>query len=205
MAPKRVRARSGTKKEPETFKLDEIPAGFTITAEEKPRTTYYRYLLFHSKAKSAIGRYLSNFAAARVRFHGHWYPSVEHAFQAAKFLFTDGKLHVLDLASDRPGGAWTSVAAKRYGSKKSFASLGLTLDTDAWNGSASRIMGELLRSRARHDPLFKKIVRKANRQGVALLHHERAGSRAFWGGAFDKTRRRFDGANRLGLLMMHEL
>ncbi len=193
------------KRTEEPFKLDEIPDGFTIAAEPEPRTTFFRYILFHSKSKSGIGKYLSNFTPARVRFHGHWYPSVEHAFQAAKFLFTNGKLHVLDLASDRPGGSWTSLVAKRYGSKKSFASLGLTLDTDAWNASASRIMGELLRSRARHDPLFKKIVRKANREGVALLHHERGGSRAFWGGAFDKAKRRFEGSNRLGLLMMHEL
>lgn len=72
-------------------------------------------------------RWLSNFATAPVELDGVLYPTVEHAYQAAKTLDIHQRYRILDL---------TAGQAKRYGRR-------VTLRED-WDDIKLDIMQELL-------------------------------------------------------------
>ena len=159
-----------------------------------------RYLYFYSGAKNATEKYLSTFQPASVIYNGVTFPSIEHGFQAAKFLF-----------STRPDlfksfAAKTSLDAKRAGGKGAFKKAGAVLDSAAWNAHSQDVMKALVRSRVRRDSLYRKIIQLARKENIALLHYEKAfgkrGAEPFWGGYFQKESGAFYGKNTLGKIMM---
>ena len=128
-------------------------------------------------------RFLSNFYPATVVLDGTEYPSVEHAFQAAKTLEVSDRVPILAMG---PGDA------KRYGRT-------LRLRPD-WESAKIDVMASLLRQKfdpARHPELTEKLV-------ATRLHELIEGNYwhdCFWGRCtcdYHKAR----GENWLGRILM---
>lgn len=187
------------------------------------------YIYFKAACKYAIGRYLSNFADSSLVFRGEHFRSVENAFQAAKFLYSDRpelfseKAFTLKRTRKNPEtkqeetyitkvkiGDLPPPLAKSAGSKGGMKKVRATLDIQKWNQVHVDIMRELIGIRVRSDRLFRKILKKARDTGTKLLHFESAngkkGAPPFWGGYFKGNSRQelgdFFGHNTLGEIMM---
>jgi ribA/ribD-fused uncharacterized protein len=162
------------------------------------------YLYFHWGSKrSSIERYLSNFWLSSVVYKDVEFKSVEHAFQAAKYLYSNRPELFAAIANEE---FKDPKKAKTLGGKGAFKERRATLDIDAWNRASVAVMTDLIRSRYQRDALFAKILRLARRQKVALLHYEspfgKRGAEPFWGGYFKTEDNTFYGNNMLGRIMM---
>lgn len=157
------------------------------------------YVLFFSKAKDPTARYLSNFTEAPVEYNGVVFPSIENAFQAAKYAHSTQPHLFAELASMTP------AEAKSAGSKSGMKKRGATLDLSTWNNLSPRVMKQLVEQRMKTDARYKELILQGRRDGVAFLHFERSGANSLWGGSFPKTMPReaayFEGGNGLGLIM----
>ena len=161
------------------------------------------YVLFFSKSKSTSERLLSNFSLSPVEYHGVTFPSIENAFQAAKYRF-----------STNPG-VWTTLAhmspaeAKREGSKSGMWKHGAVLDVAAWTEASPHVMKTLVQRRMQTDALYRHTIETGRRDGTAFLHFERSGAKSFWGGCFPadapRTPSAFAGKNVLGKILMGTL
>lgn len=122
-------------------------------------------------------RFLSNFYPAEVMFEEVLYPTVEHAYQAAKTLRTDMRLRIRDQAT--PGGA------KREGRE-------VVLRED-WDYIKVDIMQDLVFKKfTTHSDLREKLLATGDAELVEINHwHD-----TFWG-MCNKI-----GANRLGRILM---
>lgn len=120
--------------------------------------------------------FLSNFFPARVALDGVDYPTVEHAFQAAKTVEEAQRRGIRESAT--PG------RAKRLGTKA-------TLRAD-WEQIKLKIMEDLLRQKFADPGLKAKLRATGDREIVERNHwHD-----TFWGVCDGK------GRNHLGLLLM---
>lgn len=120
-------------------------------------------------------RFLSNFWGAPVEFEGLCYPSVEHAFQAAKTLDKEQRKGFLKIKANE---------AKRLGRK-------VTLRSD-WEEVKLSIMKELLIKKFQHEDLKQKLL-------MTRPHKLIEGNNwndTFWGVC------RGEGQNNLGKLIM---
>lgn len=120
-------------------------------------------------------RFLSNFYESPVEFEGHTYPSVEHAFQAAKTLDEDERAKIRNL--DTPG------KAKRAGKK-------VKLRED-WDGVRVLVMGELVRRKFEDPELRAQLLAT----GSAPLEEGNTWGDRFWGTCGGK------GENNLGRIL----
>ena len=131
-----------------------------------------------NKITSFRGKYffLSNFYPCFVNFEGARYPSVEHAFQAAKTLnLNDRKsFEVIRAASE----------AKRAGRQVSLRS--------DWNEVRESVMLQCLRSKFSNEDLRKMLIST----GDAILEEGNNHGAKFWGTVNGQ------GDNRLGKLLM---
>jgi ribA/ribD-fused uncharacterized protein len=121
-------------------------------------------------------RFLSNFYPARVEFGGVVYPTVEHAYQAAKTL--DPELRKKVRAAAKPG------LAKRLGR-------GVALRPN-WETVKCRVMFLLLRWKFHLQPLRGQLLAT----GAAELVEGNRWGDTYWGVC------RGEGENRLGKLLM---
>lgn len=122
-------------------------------------------------------RFLSNFWFVPVHLDGVRYPSVEHAYQAAKTL--DKKER--EVIRTKP----TPAAAKRAGRN-------VTLRSD-WNEVRLQIMANLLTEKFRHEPLRSDLLLKT---GDRRLIENNTWGDTYWGVC------RGVGQNNLGRLLM---
>ena len=106
-------------------------------------------------------RFLSNFYPCEIIFEGALYPSVEHAYQAAKTLVQEERGRIQ--AAKTPG------AAKKLGRK-------VTLQA-GWNSMRVAVMRELLRTKF-SDNVLKAILLET---GDADLVEGNNWGDAFWG------------------------
>lgn len=157
------------------------------------------FVLFFSKAADPDARYLSNFQPARVELDGVVYPSVENAFQAAKYLRSDRPDLAPALARMAP------AEAKSAGSRSGMRRRGATLDLRRWDVESEGVMRRLVAQRLRTDARFRGIVARARAAGTRLLHFERSCERSIWGGCFPtgspRTVHAFRGGNLLGRIL----
>lgn len=121
-------------------------------------------------------RYLSNFCPAFIQWMGQWYPSTEHAYQAAKTLDADDREAIAKLA--------TAGEAKKAGHR-------LQLRED-WEEVKLGIMEEILRIKFA-DPVFGNRLKAT--EPAELIEGNYWGDR-FWGVCEGK------GENHLGKLLM---
>lgn len=122
-----------------------------------------------------VFRFLSNFVPARVILDGVEYPSIEHAFQAAKTLIPDQRKRFV-------GG--TAAVAKRNGRA-------LLLRED-WESVKIGVMEALLRQKFAADPFRSMLLATGN---AMLVEGNYWGDR-FWGVCGGV------GENHLGRLLM---
>jgi len=179
-------------------------------------------LCFFSKSKaypsgSELGRLLqplgprglSNFAVLEhgyVRFGPDSagaplaFRSVEHAFQAAKYLFCHDAATFASFA--RP--PWSELAGaqiKSLGGRRAFKQRGLRLDSARWAQVCAGVMLLLLVSRWEEDDWFAHVLRTCHERGYVCLHFERSGRRSFWGGHAAAGAGSYVGQNVLGRLL----
>lgn len=121
-------------------------------------------------------RFLSNFWTVKLEYEGQRYPSVEHAFQAAKTLDLAARSRIAVLP--------TSAAAKRAGRTVALR--------DDWERVRVPIMEQLLRLKFDNPELRTKLLST----GDAVLIEGNTWGDTFWGVC------RGAGENRLGRLLM---
>lgn len=165
-------------------------------------------LLFHSKAAilkrkdnpyglpEDAGRILSNFGDIPVRWRGESYPTVEHAFQGAKYLFASN--HPEFEKDFRTGGMIgpDPVDAKKAGGRDGMKKRMTVLDVPMWNAISDQIMKELISEKAKH-PVVRDILIICQQNGIALYHYSRFDMK--WGCHINPPR----GENRLGGMYTH--
>ena len=124
--------------------------------------------------------FLSNFCASMLVYEGHEYPTVEHAYQAAKAVDEAGRQSV--------GGANTARDAKMLGRR-------VDLRPD-WEDVKVDVMRECLKAKFSTEPFRAKLRATGDQQLVEGNHW----GDQFWG----KTRYngRWKGKNWLGKLLM---
>jgi ribA/ribD-fused uncharacterized protein len=129
--------------------------------------------------KAFTGRlaFLSNFTAVAVELDGEWYPSVEHAYQAAKTsdMTARQRFRVFGVT---PG------QAKRLGRRVAIR--------ENWEEVRVEVMRDLLRQKFEHPKLRAKLLATGNEKLVEVNDW----NDTFWG-VCDGV-----GENRLGKLLM---
>jgi len=121
-------------------------------------------------------RFLSNFYPAQVMLDGNWYPTVEHAYQAAKT--TSPKVREIIRSSKTPG------KAKRSGRVVPLR--------ENWETVKQQVMLDLLRQKFYQGPLCAKLLSTA---GHELIEGNAWGD-TYWGVVNGS------GQNHLGKLLM---
>jgi len=160
-----------------------------------------------SKAKQDLGkqvpadwrRRLSNFWPTQVTIDGRTYPSVEAAFQAAKALHSDKP----EMSKDFEVGGSVGpdpAAAKQHGTRKMYAAKGAKLKTKEWEAARDAAMMKILQARYEQDEVFRQILEATKALNINLVHYERSGPKAYWGGLVKEGV--VQGRNRLGEMMM---
>lgn len=124
-------------------------------------------------------RFLSNFYPAPVIYDGVTYPTVEHAFQAAKCLYTKDRLKIK--ACPTPG------AAKKMGRHVAMR--------PEWNDVRVNVMRSLLEQKFRIPTLRDRLLATGD---AFLIEGNRWGD-TFWGVDNDAEG---TGRNHLGYLLM---
>lgn len=133
---------------------------------------------------SFTGQYafLSNFAPAEISFEGLTYPTVEHAFQAAKSLNQADRERIA--ATVRPS------QAKRLGRK--------VILREDWEDVKVDIMLDLVRAKFAAEPLYAQGLLDTE---TAYLMEGNVWHDNFWGSC-DCGRCERPGANNLGVILM---
>lgn len=127
--------------------------------------------------------FLSNFHPSRIEYQGITYPTVEHAYQAAKFQDQETKLKIAALKT--PGDA------KRAGKYRKMSGAA----TKKWDVDRVEIMEELVRLKFSKDPMRALLH---GLTGEAKLVEGNWWGDKFWG--VDKTTG--EGMNMLGEILM---
>ena len=155
--------------------------------------------VFFSRSKGPE-RQLSNFFPCDVPHENVLFPSIENAFQAAKYLRSTRPEVFVELASMTP------AEARSAGSKTGMRRRGAALDVAAWDRDSVGVMERLVAIRVVQDPGYRSAIAAARKEGTALLHFERSGKKSFWGGSFpagcERVPANFVGRNMLGKILM---
>lgn len=120
-------------------------------------------------------RFLSNFWPAEVDYNGYLFPSVEHAYQAAKTFDEDAQVEIAEM---------TAGQAKRRGKT-------VTMRPD-WDKIKTSVMFSLLRKKFSKEPLRGSLLATGEQQ----LEEGNYWGDTFWGVCKGK------GENHLGKLLM---
>ena len=130
--------------------------------------------------------FLSNFYLSPVEYEGVLYPSVEHAYQAAKTLNGKERASIATL--------YSAESARHVGKTVKLR--------DGWDEMRLEVMGELLAQKFEYPDLREALVSTGERELVeGNFWHDR-----FWGkctcGKCGGTKEEPVGENYLGLLLM---
>jgi ribA/ribD-fused uncharacterized protein len=170
-----------------------------------------KYIMFHSKSgllstdefptlPRDTGKMLSNFAPLSIQWRGHRYATVEHAFQGAKYLFSN-KPEIEK--SFRIGGSIGSdpVMAKKAGGQSGMAKVDAVLNVPAWEEASEMIMKELVIHKVACNPVIQEILRFSHQNHIRLFHYSRSDMK--WGCYIDHiTGQIKKGRNLLGKIYM---
>jgi ribA/ribD-fused uncharacterized protein len=153
------------------------------------------YLQFHSKSAQNILplKRLSNFSEDPVTYNGVTYPTVEHAFQAQKYSFTD-KPELMQLFTTYA----TAAEAKSAGTKGAMKKHKTELDINKWNECRDAIMVALITSKIEKNPDIKNILVIAKQNNIRFVHFSRTDM--YWGAHMNEDGSIKKGENRLGII-----
>jgi ribA/ribD-fused uncharacterized protein len=121
-------------------------------------------------------RFLSNFVPVKVQLDDVWYPSVEHAYQAAKTLNKKERVAI----QEAPGAAQSKRLAQK-----------LTLRKD-WLEAKDVVMRDLLIQKFTQEPYKEQLLAT----GDAYLEETNIWNDTYWGVCRGK------GQNKLGVILM---
>jgi len=170
-----------------------------------------KFLYVHTKGASPCECYLSNLQMLKkpLVYEGLTYPSIEHAFQAAKYNYITMRSTAKRGGEELKrlftvGEEYGKLPATQACSKGKRGTMDkkhkVDLDLHRWNAVSLQVMKKLMAERAKVDRVFVACLIDA-RKGLKIYHKEK-GVNAFWGGHFtDKDRTKFQGQNHMGLLL----
>jgi predicted NAD-dependent protein-ADP-ribosyltransferase YbiA (DUF1768 family) len=146
---------------------------------------------------------LSNFYPAQISVKGYDYPTSEHAFHAAKALYSSKPSMAQDFIVGGSVGpsAWQ---ARRAGGEAAYTRNDAVLYIVQWMHKRDEAQKEITASRIQQDPLFASVLTAVGNQHVELVHFDRSGSKSYWGGVVDTKTGRVHGKNRLGVILTEE-
>jgi predicted NAD-dependent protein-ADP-ribosyltransferase YbiA (DUF1768 family) len=104
--------------------------------------------------------YLSNFEPFNVKLFFFNFPSVEHGFQAMKYLVSGHIKYALEFETDKKYGLLPAKKMELEGGKKGFNRRKVNLDITAWEREKNFIMKELINSRYTEDKRFREIIQQ---------------------------------------------
>lgn len=135
-------------------------------------------------------RDLSNFADFSVKYKGKVYPTVEHAFQSQKYIYSEyvepkkkkaKKEETVDeiLAGFTVDGKMSALDAKKEGGRKAMEDRGYTLDITRWSKESVPLMQELIKSKIKRNKEIQKILEVAKKFELKFAHFSRSDMK--WG------------------------
>jgi len=144
-------------------------------------------------------RDLSNFADFSVEYKGKIYPTVEHAFQSQKYLYSEYSKPAIKktktakkddnlinpttldeiLSSFTVDGNMTALEAKKMGGRAQMEKLGYTLNIVQWANESIPIMNLLIKSKIERNPQIQTILKIAKQFEIKLAHFSRSDMK--WG------------------------
>ena len=165
---------------------------------------------FHSKAKMLPAgsifsptamRDLSNFSEFDVEYEGFVYRTVEHAYQALKYLYCSNKPELFEIVREE-NQKKDALGAKESGGKGGMAKRGVVFDRDGcWDKKQIEIMTKLVASKIKRHPEIRKIVETAKENNIILVHFSR--SDMIWGAHVTEDGKNIKkGTNHLGNIYM---
>mmetsp|Transcript_11204 Transcript_11204/g.16684 ORF Transcript_11204/g.16684 Transcript_11204/m.16684 type:complete len:255 (-) Transcript_11204:452-1216(-) len=150
---------------------------------------------------------LSNFHPIEIEINGDKYHTPEHAFHAAKCKCSN-KPKVYKHFTVTGDIAKDPKSAKLAGGRKGFEKLGgkdLKLDVKKWNAEKLKENMAILEARWEQDADFREVLSavhaKIKSEHWYLLHFERSGTKAEWGGSYSEVDG-VKGKNLLGKQLM---
>lgn len=157
-------------------------------------------ITFWSRSKNPAHRYLSNFQLLPQGLcipndffisyvTGYTFPTVENAFHACKYAYSDEPLGIQELMYCSPR------EAKSIGSKGGMKKRGATLDVETWNRVSFECMSELTKLRFEQDPQFRETILTAEDD----FYHIESRPPYIWGGCMKHGK--WIGQNRLGNIL----
>lgn len=171
-------------------------------------------LMFYSKSKEPNLKYLSNFEPSdvKIKVYGNTmiFPSIEHGFQAMKYVVSDQMQIAKEFEKGEKYGFRSPKDIKKEGGKMAFKKRKVSLKVIQWEENKLRIMKKLVNSRYTSDAKFRHIVDKIKSNGYKLFHYEGTRGRrvSYWGGSWPasikdlRDQLNFNGENMLGKLIM---
>lgn len=164
---------------------------------------------FYSKSRDENAKHLSNFTILDppLIFRQKEFISVEHAFQASKYLFTEKQELFHDFSKSGRWGMDQPSKIKSKGGKAHMKKEEVELSINDWNRLSTTFMKKILKQRLEVDSRFRSLLEEFAMKNVHLYHFERSSSESFWGGCFPKSdnkvcRGEWKGQNHLGISMM---
>jgi ribA/ribD-fused uncharacterized protein len=165
---------------------------------------------FHSKAKLLPAdsifsptsmRDLSNFGDFDVEYEGFVYRTVEHAYQALKYLYCSNKPELFEIVREE-NQKKDALGAKESGGRKGMEKRGVIFDRDGcWDKKQIEIMTKLVASKIERHPEIRKIVETAKKNNIILVHFSR--SDMIWGAHVTEDGKNIKrGTNHLGNIYM---
>ncbi|OQS02746.1 hypothetical protein THRCLA_21335 [Thraustotheca clavata] len=142
-----------------------------------------KVLLFHSRAKDKRGKILSNFSSHAVTVEGETYPTVEHAFQAYKYMYSNNPSFSKVFTTNGNIGKAKPEHAKRAGSKGGMKKRGAVLDVLKWNANSYQVAELLIQAKVNQHEDVAKVVKEAREDGILLVHFSRNDMK--WGAVYD--------------------
>ncbi|CAB3989862.1 Hypothetical predicted protein [Paramuricea clavata] len=164
-------------------------------------------ITFNSRSKSPYDKF-SNFYEAEIKLPEGVFRSIEHYFQAMKFIDKNHSRFEMngDLGKRKfDSGSWKeSVSRGRFiksaGGKSGTQKYKLTLRSDGLDRErAKQKMKEGLRKKFASKPFRKLLLETGTRM---LVHTPMRGKTDYWTGRVDKTSGNINGENNMGKLLM---
>ena len=166
--------------------------------------------VFYSRSGDPDMKYLSNFEPSVINILGSEYPSVEHGFQAMKYVASGYYAFSKEFEVGNKFGLKLPKEIKKEGGKGGFKRRKVSLNISKWEKNKKFIMEILIDSRYSSDERFRDIV--DNLSENILFHYEstRGKGVSYWGGSWVgsvkksfRNKENFNGKNILGNIIMN--
>ena len=143
---------------------------------------------------------LSNFAETPVKWNHHMYPTVEHAFQAAKYMFSTLPSFEKEFRVGGSIGLQPPAVAKTVGSKPGMKKNKAVLNIVEWDSQKNDIMRQLIQDKIQRHDIIRSILRSCHEYHIPLFHYSK--DDRIWGCIIDEEGNVKEGNNQLGKMYM---